>query len=270
MYFFFLVAVIMNNDSWNNFSSTQIYEASRPQYEELVIPAIFKYCKTNRVTLAADLACGTGQLARHLSTRCDRVLGLDVSLEQINTARNNSSASNVSFHQCSVFETHKMLEGLGALPVDLITVGVASHYFHGPQFYAEVRRCLRKGGTLAEVCYWIRGLENCAESLSNKCIQFVNALFRDCQKNHGVEHNMQRYQGFDVRMDNVERLDMIMRVEWTYSKLARYFTFSSPWVAKRQEEIDTFFQELEKEDGKMSVTVAFDIFGFFSQNLSDD
>ena len=257
----------MSDNGWVSFSSALDYEVSRPQYEQTVIPAIFNYCGTDRVALAVDVACGTGQLSRHLSPRCDRVLGLDVSPEQIETARHVIKASNVSFHQCSVFDAQKTLGGLGALPVDLITVGVASHYFHGPQFYDEMRRCLRKDGVLAEVCYWIRNLENCSESVSNKCVQFVNALFQDCQSNFGVEHFLQRYRLFDVRMDNVKRFDTVMREEWTYSNLAVYYGSSNIWVSKRREEIERFFRELEKLDGKKSVTVAFDVFGFFSQNL---
>lgn len=266
----FLVTMNVSNP-WNSaFSNGKAYAETRPQYEEQAILAIFDFYGSGRPKIAVDLACGSGQITRFLASRCDRVIGLDFSFEQIETGRQLIRLPNVEFHQCSVFEAHKTLEKIHAEKVDLITVATSSHYFHEPKFYSEMRLCLRRGGVLAEVCYWIRGLENCAPNVSDRCVQFITSLFKECQAGYGVELYIRKYQDFDVRMDNVQRLDMIFREEWAYSRLALYFICSTPRTYERKDEIENFFKDLEKEDGKQNVTVTFDIFGYLSQNLQDD
>lgn len=99
-----------------------------------------------------DLATGPGTLALELVRRGASVVGVDVSEEQIATARR--AAREHGFADRVRFEVGRAERtGLDADAFDLVTAGQCWHWFDGEAALAEARRVLRPGGVLAIVYY---------------------------------------------------------------------------------------------------------------------
>ncbi len=127
----------------------KIYAAARPCYADNVFDHVLKCCQAGggKFKLAVDVACGTGdQSTLPLVDRFDKVIGLDVSEEQLKQAPKN--VENLEFKQLAA-------EMLCCDPhsVDLVTVACGLHLFNIPEFYAEVERVLSPGGCLAVYTY---------------------------------------------------------------------------------------------------------------------
>ena len=101
-----------------------------------------------------DLGCGHGVVARTVSTYFDQVIGVDPSSGMIEQAKISSSTTlssypdsypNVTFRQSAA----ESLPFLGIGDVDMVVVGQAAHWFDYARFFPEMKRILRKDGTLA-------------------------------------------------------------------------------------------------------------------------
>jgi SAM-dependent methyltransferase len=105
-----------------------------------------------RGSQSLDLATGPGTIALELAARGSTVVGIDVSVEQIATARRISQErgleDRVRFQVAGAENT-----GLGASSFDLVTAGQCWHWFDSGAAMAEAQRLLRAGGVLAIVHY---------------------------------------------------------------------------------------------------------------------
>ncbi|XP_077991699.1 putative methyltransferase DDB_G0268948 [Glandiceps talaboti] len=126
------------------------YKNVRPTYPQELAQKIVSFAKQKLGDLkfAVDVGCGSGQSTLILADHVDQVLGVDISADQIECAKNSSTPPNVNFK----------VGGCGDIPVqsgtvDLITVGMAIHWFNLDDFYNEVDRVLRPGGCLAIYVY---------------------------------------------------------------------------------------------------------------------
>uniref|UniRef100_A0A1B6JSL7 Methyltransferase type 11 domain-containing protein n=1 Tax=Homalodisca liturata TaxID=320908 RepID=A0A1B6JSL7_9HEMI len=97
---------------------------------------------------ALDVGCGSGQSTEILSPYFEEVIGLDNSEEQLLHAKGRTKCQNVSYRLESA-ENLKVADS----SVDLITVGMAIHWFDLQQFCKEVDRVLRPRGVLAVYGY---------------------------------------------------------------------------------------------------------------------
>jgi len=96
-------------------------------------------------TLCIDVATGTGQLAVPLGAHFRRVIGCDISTEQLAHA---TPAPNVEYVHATAYDLPAADNS-----VDLVTVGQALHWLDAEAFFREAARCLRPGGTLAVLGY---------------------------------------------------------------------------------------------------------------------
>lgn len=113
------------------------YAKYRPGYSERVFDDLLNEVPGRNV--AVDCGCGTGQIAGALSSRFEKVYGVDVSKDQLAHA---IQAPNVQY-------LNQGAEDLRFLPdgsVDLITAGTAYHWFDPDKFWAEARRVLKPRG----------------------------------------------------------------------------------------------------------------------------
>lgn len=97
--------------------------------------------------LAVDVGAGNGQAALELARSFTRVIAVDPSASQLESA-GDTAAPNVLFRRGPA----------EALPVDdgaadLVVAAQAFHWFKPEPFFAEVRRVLRPAGSLAVWCY---------------------------------------------------------------------------------------------------------------------
>jgi len=119
------------------------YASFRPQYPE----ALFDWLAATSPghQRALDIACGNGQASRPLLGRFDQVLACDASPEQLR------AAPDLAGVHC--FAADASAQPLADGCLDLILVAQALHWFATPQFFAEVRRLLRRDGLFCAWCY---------------------------------------------------------------------------------------------------------------------
>ncbi|XP_056391910.1 putative methyltransferase DDB_G0268948 [Hyla sarda] len=94
--------------------------------------------------MALDVGCGTGRYTLPLAPHFKKVVGIDISESQINVAKKNSLANNVSY----------MVAPAEKLPmennsVDLVNAALAAHWFKEDIFASEAVRVLKTKGCLA-------------------------------------------------------------------------------------------------------------------------
>uniref|UniRef100_A0A1B6L1X8 Methyltransferase type 11 domain-containing protein n=2 Tax=Graphocephala atropunctata TaxID=36148 RepID=A0A1B6L1X8_9HEMI len=104
--------------------------------------------RSEHLEQALDVGCGSGQSTEILAPYFEQVIGLDNSEEQLSQARKTTKYQNVSYRSGSA-EKLEMADG----SVDLVTVGMAIHWFDLQQFSMEVGRVLRSQGVLAVYGY---------------------------------------------------------------------------------------------------------------------
>jgi SAM-dependent methyltransferase len=103
-------------------------------------------------TRALDLATGPGKIALELAALGSSVVCIDISTEQIDTAKRVAKERNLEdkahFRVANAENT-----GLDASSFDLVTAGQCWHWFDSAAAMAETKRVLHPGGVLAIVHY---------------------------------------------------------------------------------------------------------------------
>ncbi len=119
------------------------YAEFRPVYPTALFDFIFE--KTEGRRLAWDAGTGSGQVARVLAQRFEKVVATDISENQLAHA---AQLENIEYRLERAEKT-----SLADRSVDLVTVGQAIHWFDFEAFFAEIRRSARPGATVAVFGY---------------------------------------------------------------------------------------------------------------------
>lgn len=119
------------------------YALYRPTYPKELIELIVSL--SPNLFSAWDVACGNGQLTFELSNYFEKVIGTDISQEQIDNAQKND---NIIYKVES-----SSLSSLGNSSIDLITVAQAIHWFEFDTFYSEVKRVSKPNAIIAIIGY---------------------------------------------------------------------------------------------------------------------
>jgi len=142
------------------------YAATRPTPPATLIEKIVnKIGSPAGKSLAVDVGCGTGQATFDLADHFDRVVGVDISENQINEARRSAENDEKRGKRVVEFKvgSYMYLKELADASVDLVTCCQAIHWFDDiPAFYAEVDRVLRPGGVIAVFGYQFHEPVGCA------------------------------------------------------------------------------------------------------------
>ncbi|XP_053327494.1 putative methyltransferase DDB_G0268948 [Spea bombifrons] len=101
-----------------------------------------KKCKS--YDMAVDIGCGTGRYTLPLAPHFQKVLGVDISESQLDEAKRSTSLENVTYQVSSA--ENLTLEDAS---VDLVTAGLAVHWFDVDKFVHEAVRVLKPNGCLA-------------------------------------------------------------------------------------------------------------------------
>ncbi|XP_059157444.1 putative methyltransferase DDB_G0268948 [Physella acuta] len=129
---------------------SEAYSDYRPSYPREVYDLIMTFHTSSRscqCDLAVDVCCGTGQSTVPLAGYFSKVLGADVSEDQLQ--KFPKDLPNVK----SVVSTAENLHFLEPESVDLVTVATALHWLDQDKFFQEVKRVLKPSGTFATFCY---------------------------------------------------------------------------------------------------------------------
>ena len=120
------------------------YARIRPTYPERLFDHLAALTPAH--DLAWDCGTGSGQSARSLVTRFERVVATDISQAQLT-------------HAVNALRLHRVVSAAEQAPLqdgtaDLITVSAAFHWFDPAPFYAEVLRVGRPGAVFAAWSYF--------------------------------------------------------------------------------------------------------------------
>ncbi|KAL8943482.1 MAG: hypothetical protein Q9216_001017 [Gyalolechia sp. 2 TL-2023] len=127
------------------------YATFRPSYPAVLYDTILGYHHGSKA-LCVDLGTGHGLVARALAPHFSKVLGTDPSPGMIEQARSltpKKDFSNIEFQEASAEDLPFLQES----SVDLIVAAQAAHWFDYPRLFPEIKRIVRKGGTLAFWAY---------------------------------------------------------------------------------------------------------------------
>ncbi|XP_059165434.1 putative methyltransferase DDB_G0268948 [Physella acuta] len=156
---------------------TQLYAKFRPTYTDEIFKRIIEFCKEGDCDfqLAVDVGCGSGQSTIPLAQHFNKVIGADVSQQQIANAPNN--ISNVSFHVSAADE----LSFIQSSSVDLLTIAQALHWLDLSKFYKEVSRVLKPGASLVAYGYGVCQVE------PEKAGQIFSHIYNDVLPDYWAE-----------------------------------------------------------------------------------
>ncbi|XP_059148562.1 putative methyltransferase DDB_G0268948 [Physella acuta] len=135
---------------------SKCYSLYRPLYPDDVYQKIMGYHvgSGGGLELAVDACCGSGQSSIPLTEYFEKVVGVDTSLDQLTAAPTN--VPRLTFYLSLAEE----MSFLRPNSVDLVTIAAGLHWVNHNNFYKEVQRVLKPGGTLAAYCYDLETLDN--------------------------------------------------------------------------------------------------------------
>jgi SAM-dependent methyltransferase len=122
-------------------TAAQRYADARPYFHPLIVDRLRAFSElVVPVGRALDVACGTGQSTRALTAIAGSVVGIDASPAMIQRA---PALPDVAY---SLARAEAL--PFGDTAFELVTVGLAVHWFDQTSFLGEVARVLRPGGWL--------------------------------------------------------------------------------------------------------------------------
>ena len=101
-----------------------------------------------KLDLMVDVGCGSGQSTNIFQPYFKKILGFDVSAEQIKQAKLQNKFDNIDYMEGSAENI-----AVKDKSVDLIVAGAAAHWFDLEKFFDEVRRVLKPTGCLVILFY---------------------------------------------------------------------------------------------------------------------
>lgn len=130
-------------------SAAERYAAGRPYLHPRIVERITRGTGVARFGTVLDVGCGTGQSTRAIADVAGEVIGVDLSEEMLRCAVPHERVRYLAARAESLPVTPKTF--------DLVTVGLAFHWFDRERFLAEVSRVLVPGGWLAIYNNWFTG-----------------------------------------------------------------------------------------------------------------
>jgi SAM-dependent methyltransferase len=193
------------------------YAAHRPGYPEALFDYLASLAPDRR--LAWDCGTGNGQAAVALADYFEKVMATDASAEQIA----NAFAHERVHYAVEPAEKTSLLEG----SVDLVTVGVAVHWFDFDAFYAEVRRVTKPGGVLAVWTYHLPVIEPAVDACLERYYRRTLAGYWP----ERIRYLEERYRTLPFPFGEIEAPPFEAKAAWQLEELVG---FLSSWSATRK------------------------------------
>lgn len=198
------------------------YARHRPSYPD----ALFDHLAALVPSRAAAWDCGTGsgQSARGLARRFERVIATDISLRQLAHARREPRVHLVAAAaEC---------QPIRAASVDLVTVSAALHWFDRARFFAEVRRVARPGAVLAAWSYFRSRITSDVDAVMNRFADDTMAPWWPAE----FEANRQLYRDLDVPFERLPWPALEAQARMRFEDLLDYlrtWSASQAWARER-------------------------------------
>jgi SAM-dependent methyltransferase len=198
------------------------YAAGRPRYPE----SLFDFLAAQAPARGAawDAGCGNGQATASLASRFARVLGTDMSAEQVAQA---PALPNVEWRVASSEEVD-----VAPASLDLVLVAQALHWFDLDRFYPRVQRALAPRGVFAAVGYsWFR--------VDPAIDAQVKALVLDPLRPFWAQGNATLWRGYaqlPFPFEPIEAPPTAIELDWT---LAQMMAYVDTWSAVKRMRSET-------------------------------
>lgn len=197
------------------------YAAYRPSYPAELGAWLASIAPTKGTAL--DAGCGSGQLSLLLAEDFDRVVAIDPSARQIDSAAPHPRID----YRVAPAEA----SGLADASIDLLTVAQAAHWFDLPAFFAEARRLLRHGGAIVLISYAAMEPRGAIEAIVERFRLRTLAGFWPLERAM-VENG---YREIALPFAPIDAPSFAIEVEWTLDALVGYL---DTWSAVRAMEQD--------------------------------
>ncbi|CAF0902034.1 unnamed protein product [Adineta steineri] len=230
---------------------TNKYRLYRPGYPrqlfEYIINYYFNGNQTDaKIPFALDVGCGSGQATVELSSYCDRVIGIDVSANQIAHA---IQKDNVEY-RCQKAEDLTFQESNS---VDLVTIATALHWLDIESFVQQVQRVLKPNvGVFAVWTYALGTLDNpVADAISHEFTDVTLFPYWDSKRWLADDYYQSLLPLLPYKSTLVEHT-IEKRVETTIGEYINLIqTFSACQTYRKQEGEKSFENLLEILRGKL-------------------
>lgn len=205
------------------------YVKFRPGYPEELLTFLADQAPHSR--LAWDAGTGSGQVARVLAARFERVQATDASQKQLTEALSHPRVN----YRCAEAQD----SGLEAGSVGLITAAAAVHWFNIELFYREASRVLSPGGVIA---VWTYAPDLLAPPGPAEVVRELAEELLGPDWPAGMDWVRARYKDlpFPFREIEVPRFDFSLR--WSLDQLMGWI---STWSAVRRYRERTGLEPLE-------------------------
>ena len=180
--------VIKMNGFYDDPEVADKYLRYRPKYSSEVADIVMQFCgkhndlSAQNLDLMVDVGCGSGQSSNIFQPYFKKIIGIDISPEQLKQARQQNKFGNINYLEGSA-ESIPIQDHT----VDLVTVGTAAHWFDLPKFFKEVERVLKPAtGCLAIMSCAIPSLSTHGvvdENVQNKSYQLLKNFIDSCAEN---------------------------------------------------------------------------------------
>ncbi|CAF0967553.1 unnamed protein product [Adineta steineri] len=230
---------------------TNKYRLYRPGYPRQLFEYIINYYFNNnqtdaKIPFALDVGCGSGQATVELSSYCDRVIGIDVSANQIAHA---IQKDNVEY-RCQKAEDLTFQESNS---VDLVTIATALHWLDIESFVQQVQRVLKPNvGVFAVWTYALGTLDNpVADAISHEFTDVTLFPYWDSKRWLADDYYQSLLPLLPYKSTLVEHT-IEKRVETTIGEYINLIqTFSACQTYRKQEGEKSFENLLEILRGKL-------------------
>ncbi|XP_002737262.1 putative methyltransferase DDB_G0268948 [Saccoglossus kowalevskii] len=200
-----------------------------------------------------DVGCGSGQSTLMMLSYFERLLGVDLSPDQIKCAKQSEFPDNVDF----------TVGSCGNIPVesgtvDLITAGTAIHWFDLDEFFPEVERVLRPGGCLAIYSYLETDIECDDAEKTQELKRILRKVEDDILENNrpdqwGVSWEVLKSRFKDLRLpfEESQRGTMFSIKKSTsvakFVQLVKTYSESKEFMRRNSEFAKQTFDQLQKD-----------------------
>jgi SAM-dependent methyltransferase len=190
------------------------YAHLRPTYPEELFQFLASVVPSRG--LAWDCATGNGQAATHLARYFGRVVATDESGEMIAQAPRDP---RIVYWVAEAEDS-----GLEGSSVDLVTVASAVHWFDLKRFYAEVRRVVKPGGTIAVWTYYTPIFDSNIDAIIRRLAHDVLGAYWDARVHYVVDE----FHDLPFPFEPLEAPPFQTDMVWDMQDLLAYFeTWSS-------------------------------------------
>jgi ubiquinone/menaquinone biosynthesis C-methylase UbiE len=196
------------------------YAHLRPTYPDELFAFLVTVVSSRAV--AWDCATGNGQAATHLAGYFGRVMATDESGEMIAQAPRDP---RIIYRVAEAEDS-----GLEDRSVDLVTVASAIHWFDLEKFYAEVRRVVKPGGTVAVWTYYTPEFGSDVDAVIQRLVHDILGAYWD----ERVHYVVDEFHDLPFPFEPIEALPFQTDMTWDMQDLLAYFETWSSSVKYRE------------------------------------